>query len=160
MRFSIASVLTLASAASAAAVQGFNYGATLTTGAPRTYSDFVAAFNQARGLQGTNGAFTSARLYTSIQAGTTNTPSEAFQAAIDTDTHLLLGLWASAGDSAIQNEIAAIQSFIGSKGQSFLTLIDGISVGSEDLYRTSPIGIKNVRLTFILRVGPCMLIPF
>ena len=78
-----------------------------------------------------------------IQAGTPNTPTEAIPAAISTKTSLLLGLWASAGQENINNEIAALQSAIDTYGSAFTDLIAGISVGSEDLYRISPTGIIN-----------------
>ena len=82
-------------------------------------------------------------LDTTIQGGTTNTPISAIPAAIATNTRLLLGLWASAGEAAIQNEIAALTAAISQYGTAFTNLIDGISVGSEDLYRISPTGIIN-----------------
>jgi len=75
-----------------------------------------------------------------IQADTTNSPISAIPAAIATQTTLLLGLWASAGQADIDNEIAALQSAISLYGTSFTDLIAGISVGSEDLYRISPTG--------------------
>ena len=78
-----------------------------------------------------------------IQPGTPNTPIEAIPAAISTKTSLLLGLWASAGQENINNEIAALKSAIGTYGSAFTDLIAGISVGSEDLYRISPTGIIN-----------------
>ena len=124
--------------------QGFNYGSTNTDSSPVTLDQFTDDFTTAKALAGTNNAFTSARLYTCIQAGTTNTPSDAFQAAINTNTSLLLGLWASAGLENINNEIAALTTFLdGSNGQALAKLIAGISVGSEDLYRISPTGIIN-----------------
>ena len=124
--------------------QGFNYGSTNTDSSPVTLEQFTNDFTTAKGLVGTNGAFTSARLYTCIQAGTTNTPSDAFQAAVNTDTSLLIGLWASAGQENINNEIAALTAFLdGSNGPALAKLIVGISVGSEDLYRISPTGIIN-----------------
>ncbi len=49
-----------------ATFQGFNYGSSFTTGAAKAQSDFEAEFKTAQGLAGTNGAFTSARLYTTI----------------------------------------------------------------------------------------------
>jgi len=79
-----------------------------------------------------------------IQAGTTNTPTEAIPAAITTKTTLLLGLWASAGSAVINNEIAALTAAIQQYGTNFTDLIAGISIGSEDLYRNSPIGIENL----------------
>jgi glucan endo-1,3-beta-D-glucosidase len=48
------------------ATQGFNYGSTFTTGAPRMQSDFEALFKTAQGLQGAPGTFNSARLYTMV----------------------------------------------------------------------------------------------
>jgi glucan endo-1,3-beta-D-glucosidase len=57
---------------------------------------------------------------------------------------LLLGLWASAGQENINNEIAALNSAISQYGGSFTDLIVGVSVGSEDLYRNSPTGIDNL----------------
>ena len=124
--------------------QGFNYGSTNTDSSPVTLEQFSNDFTTAKALAGTNNAFTSARLYTCIQAGTTNTPSDAFQAAINTNTSLLLGLWASAGLENINNEIAALTAFLGgNNGPALAKLIAGISVGSEDLYRISPTGIIN-----------------
>ena len=77
--------------------QGFNYGSTNTDSSPVTLEQYTNDFTTAKALVGTDDAFTSARLYTCIQAGTTNTPSEAFLAAVSTNTSVLLGLWASAG---------------------------------------------------------------
>lgn len=58
---------SLALAATArAAVQGFNYGNVFTDGRLKVQSDFEAEFKTAQGLEGTNGAFNSARLYTMI----------------------------------------------------------------------------------------------
>lgn len=122
---------------------GFNYGSTFTDGSAKAQSDFEAEFNRAKSLQGTNGEFTSARLYTMIQGGTTDTPISAIPAAIDTQTTLLLGLWASAGQADFSNEITALTSAITQYGSDFTSLIAGISVGSEDLYRISPTGIEN-----------------
>lgn len=132
------------STASAATVyQGFNYGATYTDGSAITQSGFESLFTTAKTLVGTSG-FTSARLYTMIQGGTTNTPTEAIPAAISTKTSLLLGLWASAGSADFDNEVSALTTAIQQYGTSFTDLIAGISVGSEDLYRNSPIGIENL----------------
>lgn len=124
-----------------AAFQGFNYGSTWPSGAGKTQADFEAEFTAQRNLPGTNGVFTSARLYTMIQAGTANTPISALQAAANTKTSLLLGLWCSAGDAVFANELQALKSAIAQYGSS--VEIAGISVGSEDLYRISPTGIAN-----------------
>jgi glucan endo-1,3-beta-D-glucosidase len=77
------------------------------------------------------------------QGGTTNSPIAAIQAAINTKTSLLLGVWASAGQSQITNEIAALQAAISQYGTAFTSLVIGLSVGSEDLYRISPIGLTS-----------------
>ncbi|KAI9659095.1 MAG: hypothetical protein M1821_002055 [Bathelium mastoideum] len=126
-----------------AVYKGFNYGSTFTNNAPKVQSDYQYEFGNASTLVGTSG-FTSARLYTMIQAGTTNTPIEAIPAAINTKTTLLLGLWASAGQDDFNNELAALSAAIGQYGSAFATLVAGISVGSEDLYRISPTGIENM----------------
>ena len=124
-----------------AQIKGFNYGSTFTTGAYKQEGDFVSEFNQAKGLAGAPG-FTSARLYTMIQ-GTGSDVSSAIPAAIATHTYLLLGLWGSGGQTGLNNEIAALQAAIRQYGTTFTDLIQGISVGSEDLYRISPTGIIN-----------------
>lgn len=120
-----------------AAVRGFNYGSQ-----GHGHGSFTDQFKIAANLEGAND-YTSARLYTMIQEGTTNTPIEAIQAAIDTKTTLLLGLWASVDDATFQNEITALKNAIQQYGSAFADLVTGISVGSEDLYRISPIGIEN-----------------
>ncbi|KAF7193068.1 putative glucan endo-1,3-beta-glucosidase eglC [Pseudocercospora fuligena] len=135
------SLLTLASSASAA-VHGFNYGALYADQSARTQQDFEADFNAAKNLPGSHG-FSSARLFTMIQGYTTNTVISAIPAAIATNTTLLLGLWASAGPDAFNQEITALRNAINQYGTSFTDLIVGISVGSEDLYRVSPTGIEN-----------------
>ena len=131
-----ASLLTLAfsvATASAQVYQGFNYGSTYSDGVTAiTEPEYEAQFNAAKKLVGNSG-FSSARIYTLIQKGTTNTPSEAIQAAINTKTPLLLGLWASAGEANINNELAALSAAISAHGTAFTDLIVGISVGSEDL---------------------------
>lgn len=137
------SLAVLVTSASAAVYQGFNYGSTFTDGSPVPESEFQSRFTTAQNLVGTSG-FSSARLYTMIQGGTANSPIEAIPAAISTKTTLLLGIWASAGQTTIDNEIAALKSAISTYGTNFTDLIAGISVGSEDLYRNSPIGIENL----------------
>ncbi|KAL6243774.1 hypothetical protein RBB50_009208 [Rhinocladiella similis] len=114
--------------------KGFNYGST-----GRDQAAFEAEFNSAKNLAGSS--YTSARLYTMIQDGTTNTPISAIPAAINTGTSLLLGLWAS-GDT-FGNELAALKAAIEQYGSSLGPLVAGISVGSEDIYRITPIGIEN-----------------
>lgn len=144
MRFTptLAAAAVLASTANAA-YKGFNYGSTFGNGQGKVYADFKYEFEAAKGLPGTNGQFTSARLYTMIQAGTTSTPISAIQAAIDTQTSLLLGIWTSAGQTVVSNEIAALKAAASQYGTSFTNLVAGISVGSEDLYRITPTAIEN-----------------
>lgn len=112
-------------------------------GSPRTLQDFEDQFNAAKALPGQEGTFTSARLFTMIQDGTAGDLISAIQAAVNTDTNLLLGLWGSAGQEAFNLELAALRYAI----QQYPDLgsrVQGISVGSEDLYRNSPTGIENM----------------
>ncbi|KAL8818036.1 MAG: hypothetical protein Q9223_003240 [Gallowayella weberi] len=143
MRASILALAASLAAASAQVYQGFNYGSVFTNGAPITEQDYEREFNTAKQLQGTSGGFTSARLFTTIQAGTANSPTEAIQAAKVTQTTLLLGLFLSSTDEAFNNELTALRSAITQYGQDLVDLVIGISVGSEDLYRISPTGIEN-----------------
>ncbi|OBT76306.1 hypothetical protein VF21_03366 [Pseudogymnoascus sp. 05NY08] len=134
-----ASVLALVATASAVH-QGFNYGSTNSDGSIRDQQRFQDEFTAAKSLKGVTG-FNSARLYTMIQGGTTNDPISAIPAAIAADTTLLLGIWASAGQEGINNEIAALKRAIEQYGSDFTSRVTGLSVGSEDLYRISPTGI-------------------
>jgi glucan endo-1,3-beta-D-glucosidase len=134
----VSTLLSLATTATAQ-VKGFNYGSTNSDGSCRHYADFVSQFNLAKNLPGASG-FASARLYTSIQCGTTADPIEAYQAAIDTDTTILVGLWASGGRDVYTNELNSLLSAAKTLGTAFTDRIIGISVGSEDLYRNSAQG--------------------
>lgn len=125
-----------------AVYKGFNYGSTFSDGSAKGEADFQGEFESAQALVGNSG-FNSARLYTMIQEGTTNTPTGAIQAAVNTKTTLLLGLWASAGDADFENELEALTTAISQYGSAFTDLIAGISVGSEDLYRISPTGLTS-----------------
>ncbi|ETN44751.1 uncharacterized protein HMPREF1541_10421 [Cyphellophora europaea CBS 101466] len=127
-------------ATTALAYRGFNYGAVDLAGATRNRTSFQEEFQVARNL-GTQGAFTSARLYTSLQGSSTD-PIEAFDAAVNTNTSLLLGLWIS-GTSNIQNEVNAILSSAAKHGSAFVDLVVGISVGSEDVYRLTDRGVTS-----------------
>ncbi|KAF2633231.1 glycoside hydrolase family 17 protein [Macroventuria anomochaeta] len=140
MRFTPSVVASAALLSTAnAAIKGFNYGAQFNNDAAKTLADFEYEFNAAKNLPGTD-SWTSARLYTMIQHGTQNTVIEAIQAAINTKTTLLLGLWASAGQESFNNEITALKAAIAQYGTAFTDLVVGISVGSEDLYRISADG--------------------
>ncbi|KAK7557811.1 GPI-anchored cell wall beta-1,3-endoglucanase EglC [Phyllosticta citricarpa] len=140
----ISKLVALAASVSTAAAQikGFNYGATFSDKSVKQQADFENEFKTAQGLVGASG-FASARLYTMIQGGTTNTPISAIQAAINTKTSLLLGLWISAGPDSVNNEVAALKAAIAQYGTAFTDLIIGISVGSEDMYRETPEGIAS-----------------
>ena len=150
------SLIALAfSSVAAASTQGFNYGATTRTGTVKVEADFKAEFSAAKGLANTNGAFSSARLYTMIQGGSTSDPISAIAAAIDEDVKLMLGMWASAGPEIIDNEIAALKNAITKYGEDFTSRVNGISVGSEDLYRITPTGYENDPLS--VGAGPAEL---
>ncbi|KAF1355287.1 glycoside hydrolase superfamily, partial [Delphinella strobiligena] len=133
------SLYTLAGAAASAqaAVRGFNYASQ-----GQTYDTFVSQFQTAASLVGADD-FTSARLYTMIQDATTNTVISAIPAAIATKTTLLLGVWASETQDAFDNELTALKNAISQYGSEFADLVVGISVGSEDLYRTTAAGIAS-----------------
>lgn len=138
MRF--APILCLAATAYAAE-RGFNYGSTFSDGSIKHQSDFEGEFTSAKNLVGAPG-FTSARLYTMIQ-GDTNGVIEAIPAAISTQTTLLLGLWASAGSDQFNQEVQHLTDAINQYGTAFTDLVIGISVGSEDVYRTTDLGIAS-----------------
>lgn len=143
MRFSISLFASAALLATAnAAHQGFNYGAQFANDAPKKRADFEYEFNAAKQLPGTNG-WTSARLYTMIQHGTKAQVIEAIEAAMNTKTTLLLGLWASGGDASFNREVGALKTAISKYGTRFTDLVVGISVGSEDLYRDSQRGVPG-----------------
>jgi glucan endo-1,3-beta-D-glucosidase len=132
-------------AASASAAQnylGFNSGSTLPDRSAKFKSDFLAEFKTAQGLVGAPGTFNAVRLYTNIQAYSETDPIEAFEAAIDTKTYLLLGIWASGTDN-IDKELTALQNAVTQYGSDFTDLVIGVSIGSEDLYRISATGVEN-----------------
>lgn len=136
MKSSIIALLGSATTAMAA-VRGFNYAAQ-----GQSQAMFEASFKTAAALQGASD-FTSARLYTMIQEGTTNSVISAIPAALDTKTTLLLGLWASSPQAQFDNEIAALKAAISTYGSDLAKAVVGISVGSEDLYRISVTGLAN-----------------
>ena len=143
MRTSSLATLVAALPTALAAYKGFNYGANDLSGAPKSVETWQGEFNSAKTLDGVLVPFTSARLYTSIQPGSANSPINAFEAAVNTGTSLLVGIWASAGSEQINNEIAAIQAAVAAHGQALTDLIAGISVGSEDVYRITPLGVAS-----------------
>jgi glucan endo-1,3-beta-D-glucosidase len=132
----------LAAGVSAQNYLGFNSGATLANREAKFKSDFLAEFNTAQNLRGAPGTFNAVRLYTNIQAYSETDPIQAFEAAIETETKILLGIWAS-GTTNIDKEITALKAAISSYGSDFTDLVIGMSIGSEDLYRVSETGIEN-----------------
>lgn len=132
----------VASAQATTAYLGFNSGSTNADGSSKYKADWVTEFTNAAKLEGAPGTFNSIRLYTNIQGGTTNTPIEAFEAAVETNTTILLGIWAS-GTTSIDNELTALSTGLTNLGDDFANLVIGISIGSEDLYRNSATGVTN-----------------
>jgi glucan endo-1,3-beta-D-glucosidase len=139
---SLIATMALAVGARAQNYLGFNSGSTKVDMSAKFQADFEAEFNAAKNLEGAPGIFNAVRLYTNIQAYSKTDPIEAFQAAINTDTSILLGIWTSGTDS-IENELTAINNAITKFGTKFTDRVIGISIGSEDLYRNSVTGITN-----------------
>lgn len=144
MRFSTTlSAAVLAAYASAAEnYLGFNSGATKVDKSSKVKKDWVEEFEAAQGLKDAPGKFNAVRLYTNIQDATEDDPIEAFEAAVETKTYILLGIWASDTDN-IDRELSALKKGIKKHGTKLTDLIIGMSVGSEDLYRNSATGITN-----------------
>lgn len=143
MRFSSAlAASTLALGVSAKNYLGFNTGATFADRSAKFKKDFKAEFETAAKLNGAPGTFNSFRIYTNIQAYSEEDPSEAFDAAVETGTNLLLGIWTSGTDS-IQKELNALDKAIEKHGSKLTDLVIGVSIGSEDLYRNSATGVEN-----------------
>lgn len=122
--------------------QGFNSGSTLPDYTAKNESDFAEEFTTMQNLQNSPGVFNSVRLYTNIQAYTTEDPLSAIPAAIKTNTSILLGIWCSGADN-ITSELAALSTALDTWGEDFADAVIAISVGSEDLYRLSDIGIAQ-----------------
>lgn len=135
----------------AATAKGFNYSnrypnkegeATVF----KVKADYVREFTAAKNLPGATG-FTSARPFTMHQ-GETTAYIEAIPAAIETGTRLLLGIWASADtpenrDTLVKSQVDALSAAITDHGTAFTSLIDGVSIGSEDIYRTTERGLAS-----------------
>ncbi|RCI16485.1 hypothetical protein L249_3278 [Ophiocordyceps polyrhachis-furcata BCC 54312] len=108
----------------------------------KTVSDFEQEFTAAKSLAGTNGQFTSVRLFSCVKPETDDEMTPAFEAAVKTNTSILAGVWASGG-KGIEGEMSALKKAIEKWGSKFTDLLIGVSVGSEDLYRSSEAGKKN-----------------
>ena len=146
MRILVLALISFAYLAPAAArvYTGFNYGAFWSYDTNvKKYADFHNGFSHAKNLTNVPVPFDSARLFTCITAGTKDDPTEAFQAAIDTGTNLLLGMWVSPGvkgqsnDIQVANELAALGKAFQQHGQKLADLVIGLSVGNEDIYRST-----------------------
>ncbi|KAI0126141.1 GPI-anchored cell wall beta-1,3-endoglucanase EglC [Xylariales sp. AK1849] len=140
---------TKATSAANSGIKGFNYGAFFLNQQAVMQADFEYEFNRQKTLPGTDG-WSSARLYSMIQWGTTSDVIQAIPAAISTQTSLLLGLWVSGGTEAITNELAALEAAIAQYGTGFTDLVVGISVGSEDLYRDAAVDEVGVGPTYLI----------
>lgn len=121
---------------------GFNSGSTKADRSAKFEADFKQEFTTAQGLVGAPGTFNAVRLYTNIQAYSTDDYIQAFDAAIATKTYMLLGIWASGTDN-IDKDLSALKKAVDALGSKFTDLVIGMSVGSEDLYRNSVTGVKN-----------------
>ncbi|KAJ4983558.1 GPI-anchored cell wall beta-1,3-endoglucanase EglC [Stagonosporopsis vannaccii] len=146
---------TCVMSAAAKVYTGFNHGAFWSEQSNvKRYADFYHSFQLAKNLTNTPVPFDSARLYTCLTAGTKDDPTEAFQAAIDTGTNLLLGMWVSPGatgqpnDSQVQSELTALGKGFEQHGQKLADLVIGLSVGSEDVYRfnSGEVGLSSETL--------------
>ncbi|KAI3394913.1 hypothetical protein diail_2085 [Diaporthe ilicicola] len=139
MKFStVLSGLSAVAGTANAAIQGFNSGTFFNNQAAKQQADFAYEFNKAKNLPSQSG-WNTVRLYTMVQWGTASDVVAAIPAAINSQTRLMLGLWASGG--SFPNELKALQTAINQYGTAFTDLVVGISVGSEDLYRQSLGGV-------------------
>jgi glucan endo-1,3-beta-D-glucosidase len=114
---------------------GFAYGAFWSEFEPKFKKHFVHQFNLAKNLPGLPVSFNSARLFQTGQWMNGTEPSEAFEAAIETNTTLLLGIWLG----SLDQELIALDNAFEKHGQKLADLVVGISVGNEDIYRSSPV---------------------
>lgn len=146
----------LASGVSAENYLGFNSGATLADRSAKFKKDFLAEFNTAQKLKNAPGKFNAVRLYTNIQAYSQDDPIQAFEAAMETDTKILLGIWTSGTDN-IDKELSALKKAIDTHGKKFTDLVIGMSIGSEDLYRDSATGVENKAG---IGAGPSVIVKF
>jgi glucan endo-1,3-beta-D-glucosidase len=113
---------------------GFNYGAFWHPSQAKFKKDFVHEFNLAKALPNTPVPFDSARLFTCIQWFTKDEPIEAFDAAIETNTSLLLGFWAQ-NETMLDVELVSLAKAFEKHGSKLSDLVVGLSIGNEDIYR-------------------------
>jgi len=113
---------------------GFNYGAFWHPSQAKFKKDFVQEFSLAKTLPSTPVTFDSARFFTCIQWLTKDEPIEAFDAAIETNTSLLLGFWAQ-NETMLDVELVALEKAFKNHGVKLADLVVGLSIGNEDIYR-------------------------
>ncbi|OAF99468.1 uncharacterized protein CC84DRAFT_1104811, partial [Paraphaeosphaeria sporulosa] len=126
---------------------GFNYGAFWgTPDKPKRKGDYGYAFRAAKSLN-SSVAFDSPRLFTCRQPGTTDEYIEAFDAAVEMHTYLLLGFYVSEMNKSAQiprqsyetnadmlkYELRALEKALAHHGRALADLIIGLSVGNEDM---------------------------
>merc|ERR1712144_170723 len=109
-----ASLIALAASLSVASAvtRGFNYGAVTREGAMKNEAAFTAEFNAAKGLANTDGAFSSARLYTMIQSGTDNSPISGLQQVKQSSTTRLLPLHLPSSNTARSSQAVSTASLL------------------------------------------------
>jgi glucan endo-1,3-beta-D-glucosidase len=156
---SLALTLPLAPAVSGM-YTGFNYGAFWGIDSnAKTAADFQTRFTYAQNLS-SRVPFNSARLFTCKMQGTVDEPSGAFDAAVETETNLLLGFWitpqnrSGSLDDIVKNEMSALGKGFQKHGQALADLIIGLSVGSEDIYRwedTQDVGVSATEVSAIIK---------
>lgn len=122
--------------------QGFNSGNTFTNWSAKFEDDFTKEFTTMQNLNNAPEVFNSVRLYTNIQSYTTDDILSAIPAAIKTNTSILLGIWTS-GTNNITNELSALGKALDKYGEDLANAVMAISVGSEDMYRLSDVGIRQ-----------------
>jgi len=120
---------------------GFNSGNTFPDYKAKFKNDWTEEFVTAQKLVGSPG-ISSVRLYTMIQEYTESDVIEAIDAAVETNTTMLLGIWCSRKEGGIDNELVALKKALDKYGDDLGKLVVGVSVGSEDLYRISEFGVE------------------
>lgn len=134
-------------ALTAAVHSGFNYGSMNADNTVRTKEQFIAMFKRAKSISTDPDAFNSARLFMTRHQDKGNFPGKihpAIEAAVETGTTLLLGLWCGNAEqppkfdkSLFLEELDILDSTLRThpKKDRILELTVGISVCSEDIYR-------------------------
>jgi glucan endo-1,3-beta-D-glucosidase len=132
---------SLAHAASAV-YTGFNYGSFWGDLSNVTKAaDFRAGFGFAQNLTAAV-PFKSARLFTCKEQNTPDTPTGAFDAAVEMKTNLFLGMWINPArkddplDDTIKSELSALGKGFEKHGSALAHLVFGLSVRSEDIHRS------------------------